>query len=155
MRKHVTSNGFAPTFNPDLFMSPLSLFPFLPHHRRNAAATSPGTFSYSSPSPSLPPCFPSFLPYLIDRSLPPSLPPSLSSRCFRMNLPCRKRVGKRRKTGRTGGLADPRPIIDLIIEQADPRLYTELYMQVGGEGGREGGRDRGRTYEARPYAHIF
>ena len=56
-------------------------------------------------------------------------------------------MGKRRKAGSTGEWADPRPIIDLVIEQADPRLYTELYMQVGGEGGREGGRDRGAEGE--------
>jgi len=83
----------------------------------------------------------SFLP----RSHPPSHPPSLpSSRCFRLNLPCRKRVGKRREIGRLEGGAIPRPMIDLIIEQSDPRFFTEVYMQVGRKGGSEGGREGGR-----------
>ena len=30
---------------------------------------------------------------------------------------------------------DPRPIVDLIIAQADPKQYTETYMQVGTVGG--------------------
>jgi hypothetical protein len=29
----------------------------------------------------------------------------------------------------------------LIIELSDPRLYTEVYMQVGREGREEGGRE--------------
>jgi len=62
-----------------------------------------------------------------------------------MNLPCRKRVGKRLNTGRLQGGADPRPIIDLIIEQSDPKMYTEVYMQVGRKGGTEGRREGGRA----------
>jgi len=35
-------------------------------------------------------------------------------------------------------------MIDVIIEQSDPRLFTEVYMQVERKGGREGGREGGR-----------
>ena len=60
-----------------------------------------------------------------------------------MNFPCRKRVQKQHQKG---GRADSRPVIDLIIKQSDPRLYTELYMQVGrefGKGERKGGKGDG------------
>jgi hypothetical protein len=50
------------------------------------------------------------------------------------------------KQHQKGGRADSRPVIDLIIKQSDPRLYTELYMQVGrefGKGERKGGKGDG------------
>ncbi len=52
-------------------------------------------------------------------------------RCFRMNLPCRKRLVKKGASGSIrGGGVDPTPIIDLVIETSDPRPFTEIYMQV-------------------------
>lgn len=48
-----------------------------------------------------------------------------------MNLPCRKRLIKKGdKDGGGGGVVDPTPIIDLVIEKSDPRPFTEIYMQV-------------------------
>lgn len=54
---------------------------------------------------------------------------SCRTRCFRMNLPCRKKLTKKAASSGGGGV-DPTPIIDLVIEKADPRPFTEIYMQA-------------------------
>lgn len=59
------------------------------------------------------------------------------------------------KQRENGGRADPRPIIDLIIKQSDPRIYTEVYMQAFAQIYNEGLLDYGKVRPNLPPSFVL